>query len=186
MLLLSIIFLTCTGVLSQVPGIGNCPKVKVIQDFNASKYMGLWYAATKYFAIFEFGGKCTTANYSLNSNGSVNVINRQINILTERPSTIEGIARVKSNQTEGKLEVVFPSLPGKFSAPYWILDTDYDNYAVVFSCTDLGLFHFKIVWILTRKPDPPSLIVQQALDVLKKNNLSSLLLIKTDQKHCIH
>lgn len=59
---------------------------------------------------------------------------------TGRPSTIEGITRVKSNQTEGKLEVVFPSLPGKIPAPYWILETDYDNYAVVFSCTDLGFF----------------------------------------------
>lgn len=27
-----------------------------------------------------------------------------------------------------------------FDAPYWVLDTDYDKYAVVWSCTNFGLF----------------------------------------------
>lgn len=28
-------------------------------------------------------------------------------------------------------------------APYWVLDTDYGNYSIVWSCTDLALFNFR-------------------------------------------
>lgn len=28
----------------------------------------------------------------------------------------------------------------KFDAPYWVLDTDYENYSVIWSCVNFGLF----------------------------------------------
>lgn len=35
---------------------------------------------------------------------------------------------------------------------YRVLDTDYDNYSVVYSCTDvLGFGKFHYVWVLTRQ-----------------------------------
>lgn len=43
--------------------------------------MGVWYEIEKYFAIFEFGGKCVQANYTLNSNNTVKVVNRQISYM---------------------------------------------------------------------------------------------------------
>ena len=45
------------------------------------QYIGKWYEAERYFAFFEFGGKCVTATYSLNDNGTVSVVNRQISSL---------------------------------------------------------------------------------------------------------
>ena len=42
--------------------------------------MGRWYEAGGYFAANETGGKCTTANYSKNSDGSIHIINTQIKI----------------------------------------------------------------------------------------------------------
>lgn len=44
--------------------------------------------------------------------------------------------------------------------PYWknydILDTDYDNYAVLYSCNDFfkGLIKKEYAWIHMRKPHP--------------------------------
>uniref|UniRef100_A0A674E5I5 Apolipoprotein D n=1 Tax=Salmo trutta TaxID=8032 RepID=A0A674E5I5_SALTR len=38
-------------------------------------------------------------------------------------------------------------------SPYWIISTDYENSALVYSCTDvLRLFHMDIAWILGRTP----------------------------------
>lgn len=37
------------------------------------------------------------------------------------------------SKNEAKLLVNFPSM-GSFEAPYWVLDTDYTNYAIVWSC----------------------------------------------------
>lgn len=56
-------------------------------------------------------------------------------------SEIQGEAHQVSRSDEGKLAVQFPSLPFHFSAPYWVVDTDYDNYAVVWACNDFGVFH---------------------------------------------
>uniref|UniRef100_T1L180 Lipocalin/cytosolic fatty-acid binding domain-containing protein n=1 Tax=Tetranychus urticae TaxID=32264 RepID=T1L180_TETUR len=40
-----------------------------------------------------------------------------------------------------------------FSAQYWIVDTDYNNYALVVSYNDvLGPLNSRDVWILSRKP----------------------------------
>ena len=62
-----------------------------------------------------------------------------LNSRTGSPASIEGSATLSDEKTVGKLSVVFPSLPGQIAAPYWILDTDYDNYSVVFSCFDARL-----------------------------------------------
>jgi apolipoprotein D and lipocalin family protein len=56
-------------------------------------------------------------------------------------SEIQGEAHQVSRSDEGKLSVRFPSLPFVFSAPYWVVDSDYDNYAVVWGCNDFGVFH---------------------------------------------
>ena len=58
---------------------------------------------------------------------------------TLEPNYIIGSAR-PTNGTSGQLGVTFPVAPAE--APYWVLDTDYDNYSVVWSCTNLGLLHF--------------------------------------------
>jgi hypothetical protein len=33
-----------------------------------------------------------------------------------------------------------PAVAVLVDAPYWVLGTDYDNYAVVWSCSNFGLF----------------------------------------------
>ena len=36
---------------------------------------------------------------------------------------------------------------------YWVLDTDYDNWASVYSCTDIaGLIKLEFAWVLGRAP----------------------------------
>jgi lipocalin len=40
--------------------------------------MGKWYEVEKYFAIFELGGTCITARYTDFGNGTVEVLNTQI------------------------------------------------------------------------------------------------------------
>ncbi|TMW41770.1 hypothetical protein DOY81_013150, partial [Sarcophaga bullata] len=71
------------------------------------------------------------------------------------------------------------------SSNYWVLDTDYDNYSVVYSCTPLSKnTRATIVWILTRNPFPGDQIVEQAVKVLKDNDISLLPLQMTNQISC--
>jgi len=37
---------------------------------------------------------------------------------------------------------------------YWVLDTDYDNYTFIYSCSGvLGITHYEFAWILSRHPN---------------------------------
>ncbi|XP_058799298.1 apolipoprotein D-like [Phymastichus coffea] len=179
----------CVGLLmigsaaAQVPFLGGCPKVEVLANFDPQKYLGKWYEAERYFAFFEFGGKCVTATYNVNANGTISVANRQISILSGVATSIEGYAAQKT-QEKAKLSVAFPSLPVQFDAPYWILDTDYTTYSVVWSCSDFGIFSTRNAWILTREQHPPVATLEKAYQALDKNKITRAFFIRTDQKNC--
>ncbi|OXU21045.1 hypothetical protein TSAR_014816 [Trichomalopsis sarcophagae] len=176
-------FFLVGSAVAQVPFLGGCPKVETMPNFNTQKYLGEWYEAERYFAFFEFGGKCVTATYRANDNGTVSVVNRQISSLSGVASSIKGFAAQKSPE-RSKLSVVFPSLPVHFDAPYWILDTDYTSYAVIWSCNDFGLFSTRNAWILTREQHPAVATVEKAYQVLDKNQISRAFFVRTDQKNC--
>ncbi|XP_063548914.1 uncharacterized protein LOC134756051 [Cydia strobilella] len=169
---------------AQVPFLGTCPDVGVMADFNPSRYLGKWYEAERYFAVFQLGGRCVTADYNERDNGVIGVVNKQLSSLTGIMSEIQGEAHQVSRSDEGKLSVRFPSLPFAFSAPYWVVDSDYDNYAIVWGCNDFGVFHTRNAWILTRSRNPELSVLEKAYTVLDKNNISRAYFIRTDQKNC--
>ena len=38
------------------------------------------------------------------------------------------------------------------SSNYQIVGTDYDNFTVIYSCIDMYLFSYDIVWVMAREP----------------------------------
>ncbi|CAG4983785.1 unnamed protein product [Colias eurytheme] len=175
---------TLTTVNAQVVLPGGCPDVAAMTDFIPSRYLGKWYEVEKYFAIFELGGKCITATYSEKDNGAIAVHNQQVNTYSGVKSGILGVAVQVSRSDEAKLSVRFPSLPVDIPAPYWVLETDYDNYSLVWSCMDLGFMHTEIAWILTRQRHPPLSVLEQVYAAADKNNISRAYFMKTDQTNC--
>ena len=57
---------------------------------------------------------------------------------------------------------VFSTVTVLVDAPYWVLGTDYDNYAVVWSCSNFGIFS-------TRKFPLTELISETILSLATKN-----------------
>ncbi|XP_063992620.1 apolipoprotein D-like [Diachasmimorpha longicaudata] len=167
---------------AQVPSLGFCPNVETIPTFEVEKYTGKWYEQFRYFAIFELGGKCVTANYSLNDDGTVKVVNAQVNSLTGSPSSIEGSARIVDANDPGKLEVRFSLSPVKGS--YWILDTDYESYSAVWSCQGFLIANTKFAWILTRDRNPSEAVIDKAKDAFRKYGINVDLFQKTNQVDC--
>jgi apolipoprotein D and lipocalin family protein len=127
-----VIFALIASAFAQVPGRGPCPDVTLIQGFQLAQYLGLWHTYQQYPATFSLGATCITAKYGLNPNGTVSVVNSQID-RNGNFDSIEGHARIVS---DGKLIVTFPGQP--VDGNYWVLDTDYDNFAVVYSCTRIA------------------------------------------------
>ncbi|XP_049302741.1 apolipoprotein D isoform X3 [Bactrocera dorsalis] len=177
-----IVLVSAKMVASQVVNVGSCPSnIETVQDFDAEAYLGVWYEYSKYPFVFEAGGRCIQAEYGALTNDTISVLNSQLSSLNEI-SSISGIAKIVG---PGKLSVRFygvASLAG--SADYWILDTDYDNYAVVYSCRKQLFAHSVNVWILTRERDPSEDIVKEALAVLVSQGVSLNPLTVTNQSGC--
>ncbi|CAK1544465.1 unnamed protein product [Leptosia nina] len=176
-------YVTLNVVNAQVMIPGGCPDIKPLTNFEPARYLGKWYEAEKYFAIFELGGRCITATYTDNGNGVIGVYNKQVNS-NGKKSGIVGEAKLTGDSNVAKLSVRFPSLPVDIPAPYWVIDTDYDNYALVWSCTDLGLMHTETSWILTRERNPPQSVIDTVYQAIEKNKIDKTHYIKTDQKNC--
>ena len=46
---------------------------------------------------------------------------------------------------------------------YWILDTDYESYSVVYSCSQVAFLKLELGWILTREANPSEATVSELL-----------------------
>lgn len=69
--------------------------------------------------------------------------------------------------------------------PYWILSTDYENSALVYSCTDvLRLFHVDFAWILGRTRSLPDATIDHGKEVFINNNIDVSRMILSRQEGC--
>lgn len=83
-----------------------------------------------------------------------------------------------------------PLLPTKqlsfanFNTNVKVLHTDYDNYAILFSCNNLNSYsHYEGSWLLTREQQPSEEVLQSAYGYLDKFGLRRYF-VKSDQTKC--
>ncbi|KAJ8315163.1 hypothetical protein KUTeg_007313 [Tegillarca granosa] len=142
------IFVIFNVVAGQVLKWGRCPNIPVQPNFDVNSYMGEWYEYQRFFAIFELGVKCAKADYSIIDESTVRVVNTGFNKWTGKTSIANGTATISDPAVPAKLKVKFSRFQP--AGNYWVLDTDYNTYSLVYSCQDLYIAHSEITWILTR------------------------------------
>ena len=120
-------------------GTGGIPAVG---GFNPRRYMGVWYEIARFPHVFEKGMSHVTAEYTLNDDGTISVVNRGRRE-NGSASEVRGKAKLASSKGEGELKVSFF---GPFYSPYRIIYLN-DSYtvAVVTSSTK------DYLWILCRE-----------------------------------
>jgi len=126
----------------------SCPQVETEANFDLAKYMGRWYGIEKYPNSFA-KGSCNTAEYKLEPEGVVAVNNSEV-LENGKLSFAIGQARQNpSSNIASHLQVRF----SKYQpwGQYLVLDTDYDSYTVVYSCTNLLLARKEFLWIMSRE-----------------------------------
>jgi len=157
---------------------GNCPATGTKANFNINQYLGTWYEYERFDNPFEIAVKCGTAQYDLIDSQTVRVVNagiRQIklfNFVKTVPTEVNGTAVVLDPSKPAELKVSFSEYDMSGNGPnYFVVDTDYNNYAVVFSCSKFDFFNINIqfAWILTRQRG----VAPANLQVIKDNLTAS-------------
>ncbi|XP_014482005.1 PREDICTED: uncharacterized protein LOC106748207 isoform X2 [Dinoponera quadriceps] len=98
---------------------------------------------------------------------------------------LEGEVRpAASKADEGKLHVKYTTIPLTPETKYSVLETDYDSYAVLWSCQGIGPVHAQNAWVMTRERIPSGEVLQKAYGVLDKYKISKTFFVKTDQADC--
>ena len=122
-------------------------KAEPVKDFDLYNYLGNWYEIARLDHRFEKHMTNVIANYSVNRDGNVRVINSGYNPKKDKWEKAEGVAKFRGKEQEGALKVSFfsPIYEG-----YNIISID-DNYKYAL----IAGRNLEYLWILSREKSIP-------------------------------
>ncbi|XP_047471143.1 crustacyanin-A2 subunit-like [Penaeus chinensis] len=154
--------------------IGHCPDYFPKQDFVLSSYLGLWYEHQRFDNGFEMGLDCAKAEYTDLGDGFFELHN--------------------SGRKEGDLfaesfAVGYELAPGHIVADfeghdpvnYFVLDTDYETFAAVYNCVQLGEVMYEYAWMFTRQTSVSEDLIAKIRQVFVENGVDVNLFQVTNQ-----
>jgi len=152
----------------------SIPKGAVaIKPFDKARYLGTWYEIARMDFRFERNLNNTTANYSLNNDGTIKVVNRGFNYVTNKWSEAIGKAKPRGSGDEAKLKVSFF---GPFYGGYNVIALD-DQYKYALVAGN----NLKYLWILSRETSIPDDVRQEYLEIANKLGFNTSVLIWVEQ-----
>jgi len=118
------------------------------KPFDLERYLGTWYEIGRFPLSWEASCTGATAVYAKGPQPNSILVENTCLLERGRSFSRKAIARVNPRfQDKNKLILVFnDELPSDGPADYWVLDTNYANYALVGNATKTHL------WVLSRKP----------------------------------
>lgn len=119
----------------------------VVKPFDKKRYLGKWYEIARLDHRFERNMNNVTAEYSLNDDGTIKVVNSGYNYVKKEWKKAEGKAKFRGNENEAKLKVSFF---GPFYGSYNVIALD-DQYKYALVVGN----NLKYLWILSRETSIP-------------------------------
>ena len=143
-----------------------------VKQLDINRYMGKWYEIARYDHSFEKGMTHVIAEYTLEENGRIRVVNKGM----KEGELKEIVGKGKQPEPEeypGQLKVSFFLW---FYADYYIMELDKDyQYALVGSSSD------KYLWILSRTPKMEKVQLDKLLNNLIQRGYDISKLIFVEQ-----
>ncbi len=170
LLLLALLPVLCWCCASKKASINN----KTVEDFDLERYQGKWYEIARLPNRFEKDLVAVTANYTLQDDGTVEVINRgRVKTLDGKLKESKGEARRRKGGKASELEVSFFLF---FYGDYNVMELD-PNYqwSLVGSSDD------EYLWFLSRTPQMEDSVYQHMAELAKARGYDTTKLIRVAQ-----
>jgi len=157
-------------------GLFSCSTIpkgaEAVKPFDKAKYLGKWFEIARIDFKFERNLNNTTAEYSLNENGTIKVDNKGYNTITGKWLQAIGKAKFVGDDDVAMLKVSFF---GPFYSGYNVIAIDPDYQYALVSGKNL-----KYLWILSRTISIPDEVKNEYLKIAEDIgfNTSELLWIE--------
>ena len=147
-----------------------------VSEFDLSRYLGIWYEIARYDHSFEKGMDNSMAQYILQDDGTVVVLNTAWK--DGQFKLAEGKAKYPDPEKEpGALKVSFFMF---FYSEYNVMMVD-ENYTISL----VGSKKDNYLWILSRTPVPDQELLQAVVDEAQRRGYDTSKLIWVDQSRNI-
>jgi len=154
------VFLFIPGMMAMF-SCSTIPKnAKAITSFDKEKYLGKWYEIARFDFKFERGLNNTSAEYSLNKDGSIKVVNQGYNYEEKKWVKAIGKAKFVGNDEVAMLKVSFF---GPFYSGYNVIALDKDYKYALIAGKNLNY-----LWILSRETTISESIKNQYLKIAEE------------------
>lgn len=150
--LLPILLLTsCTGIPEGI---------KIVDNFEVSRYLGKWYEIARLDHSFERGLSNISAEYSLKEDGGIKVLNSGVDIASGKLEQAEGTAYFIGKKDVASLKVSFF---GPFYGGYHIIELDKQDYQYAMVAGPDRDY----LWILARTPKLEPAVLKRLINRAK-------------------
>ncbi|KAM3961731.1 apolipoprotein D [Aphomia sociella] len=171
-------------------GLGKCPVYPQLPNFDIKRMTGIWYEVERSFYLVELSASCTELNVTLNDRGylliNINTVNRWLG----NPSTTHGIGIPNFNGSSAfryKLNNRMPYIIGRLlpgAGQYNVLFTDYDHFALIWSCSSVSIAHSDRIWILGRHREIEAPLRAQIYAIMQELQLDPDRLVISKNNNC--
>lgn len=151
---LAVPFMFLAGCLGMPEG------VEPVRGFEIDRYLGKWYEIARLDHRFERGLDRVTAEYSLNDDGTIRVVNRGYARKTGRWEEATGKASFVREDDVGYLKVSFF---GPFYGSYVVFELDKVDYYYAFVAGP----SISYLWLLARSPNVDEAVVDRFVEKAK-------------------
>ena|SRR5690554_802193 len=155
-------------------------KAKPVTDFDVNQYLGTWYEIARIDFKHEKNMDNVSAQYSLNEDGTVKVLNSGFNYVKEEWEKAEGKAKFRGAKDVAALKVSFF---GPFYSGYNVIALDDEYQYALVAGKDLDY-----LWILSRTKEIPETVKNDYLEQAKLIGFdtSRLVWVKQDREDNPH
>lgn len=163
-----------SALLSVACSVSPPKDVKVVDNFDSTRYLGTWYEIARLDHRFERGLQQVSANYSPREDGGIKVINRGFDVKKQQWKASEGKAYFIGSPQTASLKVSFF---GPFYGGYHVIELDPEyRYALVSGPSK------DYLWILARTPTLDSATRERLVHIAKGYGFNTEALLWVEQR----